>query len=117
MNGITSIFLASIIIGLPVIAILVMANRFFRYREKRLEVEARSAAEKAAQYASRSMELEQRVRVLEQIVTDGGAQTAQQIEALREHSRIERTTEPANDDAAWTDEACHHIRAARQGMG
>jgi hypothetical protein len=42
-----------------------------------------NAAEKAAQYASRSHELEQRVRVLEQIVTDGGAQTAAQIEALR----------------------------------
>jgi len=41
------------------------------------------AAEKAAQYASRSHELEERVRVLEQIVTDGGAQTAAQIEALR----------------------------------
>jgi len=41
------------------------------------------AAEKAAQYASRTMELEQRVRVLEQIVTDRGAETASQIEALR----------------------------------
>ena len=30
-----------------------------------------------------SHELEERVRVLEQIVTDGGAQTAAQIEALR----------------------------------
>ena len=29
-------------------------------------------------------ELEQRMRVVEQIVTDGGAQTAAQIEALRE---------------------------------
>ena len=42
-----------------------------------------NAAEKAAQYASRSHELEERVRVLEQIVTDSGAQTAAQIEALR----------------------------------
>ena len=33
---------------------------------------------------SRSNELEERVRVLEQIVTDGGAQTAAQIEALRD---------------------------------
>jgi hypothetical protein len=41
------------------------------------------AAEKAAQYATSNAELEQRVRVLEQIVTDGGAQTAAQIEALR----------------------------------
>jgi len=68
--------------------LMLIANRYFRLREKKLEVEATLAAEKAAQYASRSTELEQRVRVLEQIVTDGGAQTASQIEALREHARI-----------------------------
>ena len=83
MMGPAEVFIALIVIGLPVIFLMVLANRFFRYREKRLEVEATLAAEKAAQYASRSMELEQRVRVLEQIVTDGGAQTAAQIEALR----------------------------------
>jgi hypothetical protein len=32
---------------------------------------------------------EQRLRVLEQIVTDKGAQTAAQIEALRDKDRIE----------------------------
>jgi hypothetical protein len=77
-----------IIIGLPVLMLMLIANRYFRLREKKLEVEATFAAEKAAQYASRSTELEQRVRVLEQIVTDGGAQTANQIEALRDHARI-----------------------------
>ena len=66
---------------------MVIANRFFEFREKQLEVDALPAAEKAAQYASRSMELEQRVRVLEQIVTDSGAQTAAQIEALRSRHR------------------------------
>ena len=83
MEGPTNVMLAMIIIGLPVIVIMLIANRFFKYREKRLEVEALNAAEKAAQYASRSNELEQRVRVLEQIVTDQGAETASQIEALR----------------------------------
>jgi hypothetical protein len=87
MRDLTAIFLAMIIIGLPVIFLMVTANRFFRFREKKLEVEALHAAEKAAQYASRSNELEERVRVLEQIVTDGGAQTAAQIEALREPAR------------------------------
>ena len=96
MNGITAIFLASIIVGLPVIMLMVIFNRFFKLREKKLEVEAGLAAEKAAQYASRSMELEQRVRVLEQIVTDGGAQTAAQIEALREPRIVAKT----KDDAA-----------------
>jgi ABC-type phosphate transport system auxiliary subunit len=88
MEGPTAVLLAMIIIGLPVLMLMLIANRYFRLREKKLEVEATLAAEKAAQYASRSTELEQRVRILEQIVTDGGAQTASQIEALREHARI-----------------------------
>lgn len=83
MNGATTIMLAMIVIGLPTLMMTVAFNRFFKFREKKLEVEAMHAAEKAAQYASRSHELEERVRVLEQIVTDGGAQTAAQIEALR----------------------------------
>jgi hypothetical protein len=83
MTGPAAVMLAMVVIGLPVIMIMLIANRFFKYREKRLEIEALNAAEKAAQYASRSSELEERVRVLEQIVTDGGAQTAAQIEALR----------------------------------
>jgi hypothetical protein len=94
MGGLTAVLLALVVIGLPVGTVLYMAHRFFRFRERKLEVEAGLAAEKAAQYASRSMELEQRVRVLEQIVTDGGAQTAAQIEALREQARI-----PAVDKA------------------
>ena len=88
MEGPTAVFLALIIIGLPVLMLMLIANRYFRLREKKLEVEAGMAAEKAAQYASGSIELEQRVRVLEQIVTDSGAQTAGQIEALRQQARI-----------------------------
>jgi hypothetical protein len=87
MHQLTAIMLASIVIGLPTIMIMLIANRFFKFREKKLEIEAMHAAEKAAQYASRSHELEERVRVLEQIVTDGGAQTAAQIEALRDPPR------------------------------
>ena len=63
--------------------IMYLGKRFFSFREKQLEVDARLAAEKAAQYAASNAELEQRVRVLEQIVTDAGAQTASQIEARR----------------------------------
>ena len=88
MMGPGEVFIALIVIGLPILLLMLIANRYFKLREKRLEVEATMAAEKAAQYASRSHELEQRVRILEQIVTDGGAQTAAQIEALREHARI-----------------------------
>jgi len=94
MIGPGEVMVALTVIGLPVIALIVIANRWFKLREKKLEVEATLAAEKAAQYASRSMELEQRVRVLEQIVTDRGAETAQQIEALRGQERIPAKDEP-----------------------
>jgi len=88
--GPAEVFIALIVIGLPVMLLMIIANRWFRLREKKLEVEATLAAEKAAQYASRSHELEERVRVLEQIVTDHGAQTAAHIEALRTPSRAKR---------------------------
>jgi hypothetical protein len=88
VNGPTAVMLALVVIGLPTIMLMMAFNRFFKFREKKLEVETMHAAEKAAQYASRSMELEQRVRVLEQIVTDSGAQTAAQIEALRDDRRL-----------------------------
>jgi ABC-type phosphate transport system auxiliary subunit len=77
------VFIALIVIGLPIIACTLIFNRWFRLKEKRLEMEANLAAEKAAQYAASNAELEARVRVLEKIVTDGGLETAAQIEALR----------------------------------
>lgn len=84
MDGFTAILLAMIMIGLPVIMLTIALNRFFKLREKKLDVDARLATEKAAQYAARSTELEARVRVLEKIVTDGGYETAAKIDALRE---------------------------------
>jgi hypothetical protein len=99
VNGPTAVMLGLVIIGLPTIMIMLIANRFFKYREKKLEVEAMHAAEKAAQYASRSSELEDRVRVLEQIVTDGGAQTAAQIEALRTPSSSRKRIAPKDATA------------------
>ena len=101
MIGPGEVMVALIVIGLPVIMIMLLGNRLLKYREKRLEIEAMNAAEKAAQYASRSHELEERVRVLEQIVTDRGAQTAAQIEALREPPRrVSRKEVPAEDGSA-----------------
>ncbi len=45
-----------------------------------MELEAKMIAEKAAQYASQTGSLEQRVRVLERIVTDRGIDVADEIE-------------------------------------
>lgn len=68
---------------IPAAVIIYIANRTLRLRERKLEIEAMNVAEKAAQYASRTDEIEERLRVVEQIVTDSGVHTAAQIEALR----------------------------------
>jgi len=78
------VMVALIVIGLPTLMLFYGYHRFFRFREKKLDLEAAGAIEKAAQYAASNAELEARVRVLEKIVTDGGMQTAAQIEALRD---------------------------------
>jgi hypothetical protein len=85
--------IAFIVVGLPMIIFGLIFNRWFKLKEKRMELEANQAAEKAAQYAASNAELEARVRVLEKIVTDGGVQTAAQIEALRDRPRIAEGTE------------------------
>ena len=77
------VFIAFFVIAIPMIVLGVVFHRWFRLKEKRMELEANRAAEKAAQYAASNAELEARVRVLEKIVTDGGLETAAQIEALR----------------------------------
>lgn len=62
---------------------------WMRIKEKQIEAQTSLAAEKSAQYAQHMERFEARLRVLEQIVTDRGAETAAQIEALRQHDRIE----------------------------
>ena len=49
---------------------------WLRIKEKQIGAQTDLAAEKSAQYASHVERIEARLRVLEQIVTDGGAQTA-----------------------------------------
>jgi hypothetical protein len=67
---------------------------WLRVKERQISAQSTLAAEKSAQYAQHMERFEARLRVIEQIVTDGGAQTAAQIEALRDHARI-----PAKDEA------------------
>ena len=81
--GPEQVMIALIVIGLPVVALTFLFTRWFKLKERKFEMEANLAAEKAAQYAASNAELEARVRVLEKIVTDGGLETAAQIEALR----------------------------------
>ena len=80
-----TIALVAIVGGLIAVTILVgtIFKRIMSYKEKQLGLTADSTAEKAAQYAAHVEKLEARVRVLERIATDKGADLAQQIEDLR----------------------------------
>ncbi len=80
-----TIALVAIVGGLIAVTILVgtIFKRIMSYKEKQLTLTADRTAEKAAQYASHVQLLEQRVRVLECIATDKGADLAVQIEDLR----------------------------------
>jgi hypothetical protein len=75
------------VFGIPALAI------WTQHQRKVLEMQAKLAAEKAAQYATGNSELEERVRVLERIVTDRGYDVATQIEALRDQRRVEEQLE------------------------
>jgi len=70
-----------------------------KHQRKMAELQVAATAEKAAQYASHSRELEERVRVLERIVTDGGYDTALQIEALRDTREVEAKRHAERDQA------------------
>lgn len=104
--GFGDALVALVVIGLPIMALTAIATHWFRLKEKRLVIEANTAAEKAAQYAASNAELEARVRVLEKIVTDGGVETAAQIEALRDLSPprdvVRETSQPAIAETAGT---------------
>ncbi|WP_242128480.1 hypothetical protein [Sphingobium sp. Sx8-8] len=53
-------------------------------KERQLDAQSRETAEKTAQYAAHTERLEQRVRVLERIVTDKGMDLSDEIERLRD---------------------------------
>lgn len=91
----------AIVVGLPVIGGITVSafQRWLQHKERMSKLIAEQTAEKAAQYAQHVERIEARLRVVEQIVTDGGAQTAAQIEALRP-PRLSQTAEPAGGDAA-----------------
>jgi len=76
---------------IPIIALLLIPlKQWLRLKEKQMEMTSQLTAEKTAQYAAHTERLEQRVRVLERIVTDKGAGVAEQIEALRDQTRLEK---------------------------
>ena len=80
---------------IPIVAILsaTVFKPWMKLQHRKMELDADKVAEKAAQYAAQTERLEQRVRVLERIATDRGADLAHEIEALRHdpvHDRLDQ---------------------------
>lgn len=87
MEGYMALMIPIIVMMIPIIAI------WTKHQQKMAEMQigstAQQTAEKAAQYASHIQRLEDRVQVLERIVTDRGYDIATQIEALRDTRRVD----------------------------
>lgn len=82
---ISPILVPLLALSIPIIAIGARTvRRMIEFREKQMESQASLTAEKAAQYAAHTERLEQRVRVLERIITDRGIAVADEIELLRD---------------------------------
>lgn len=72
---------------IPIVAIWTKHQQ--KIAEMQVGATAQQTAEKAAQYATHIQRLEDRVQVLERIVTDRGYDIATQIEALRDVRRVD----------------------------
>jgi len=87
MEGYLALMIPILALSIPFFAI------WTKHRKSVIEMQMKTVtavtAEKAAQYASHNQALEDRVRVLERIVTDKGYDVATQIEALRDARRTE----------------------------
>ena len=86
MTSTAIVILAFIVIGLPV-GLGIWSDLYKRrlaHEERKLELMSGELAKNSVAQAAHAREMEQRLRVLEQIVTDRGVETASQIEALRD---------------------------------
>ena len=81
--------LAGIVMGCGIPMVAIWSKQKIKVAEMQVSATAQHTAERAAQYASQVQKLEDRVRVLERIVTDKGYDVATQIEALRDTRTVE----------------------------
>jgi Phage shock protein B len=73
------------VLSIPIVAILAgVAKKWLALKEKQLDAASSEAAEKAAQYVAKTERLEQRVAVLERILTDKSTTLADEIDRLRD---------------------------------
>jgi hypothetical protein len=86
MNGFFVLGFFMIVVGIPVIGGMIYAyhEKKLKFREKEFEILGSQTAQRASHYAERTEQLEERVRVLERIVTDKGLGLSEEIERLRD---------------------------------
>ena len=78
------------IIGMMIQIVAIWTKHQQKLAQMKIDSTAHESAERAAQYATSNQALEDRVRVLERIVTDKGYDVATQIEALRDQRRVDQ---------------------------
>ena len=76
--------LLAISIGLFAVIGGVFVKPWLALKQRKMELEAQMVAEKAAQYAAHTDRLEQRVAVLERILTDRSTHLGEEIGRLRD---------------------------------
>ena len=88
-HGIVDVFafqealLMEVVFGLALLAMIwVGFRRWLQYKEKMGRLIAEETAGRAAQFGAHIERVEARLKVVEQIVTDGGVDTAAQIDPL-----------------------------------
>lgn len=77
------------IMGMMIPIVGIWTKHQQKIAEMQIGATAEHTAEKAAQYATHIQRLEDRVQVLERIVTDRGYDIATQIEALRDTRKVD----------------------------
>lgn len=87
LSGLIGVIVPIFALSIPIVAI--WAKHKQKIAAIQVDATAQNTAERAAQYAAQVQKLEDRVRVLERIVTDGGYDVATQIEALRDTRKVE----------------------------
>ncbi len=76
-------FVIVIIVPLIITVLAVFTGQWLKLKEKQLDQAALLAAQRTSEEASQVTRLEQRMRVLERIITDRGIVIADEIEKLR----------------------------------
>lgn len=79
------------------VAFIVWTRHRTKLEEMRMRSTSELTSENAAQHASHTRELEDRIKVLERIITDKGYDVANQIEALRDRPSLTEARERLED--------------------